>query len=67
MAKNRYIVVRTNTSSTQKKCLPSRDRTRDLSIANDRDEVEQLQSNALPAELRRAFCGTMSRSFDRLS
>jgi hypothetical protein len=39
----------------QKKCLPSRDRTAGLKITIERDLLHQLQSCALPAELRRVM------------
>jgi hypothetical protein len=39
----------------QKKSLPSRDRTAGLKITIERDSLLQLQSCALPAELRRVI------------
>jgi hypothetical protein len=39
----------------QNKCLPSRDRTAGLKITIERDLLHQLQSCALPAELRRVI------------
>jgi uncharacterized protein (DUF885 family) len=39
----------------QKKSLPSRDRTAGLKITIERDVFHQLQSCALPAELRRVM------------
>ena len=39
----------------QKKRLPSRDRTAGLKITKERDLLQQLQSCALPAELRRVI------------
>ena len=50
-----------NSQIEQKNCLPSRDRTAGLKITNERDVLQQLQSCALPAELRRVNERSCSR------